>query len=117
MPALFTRASTEPNSLKSCLDYMLRRRRPDRCRRRPKPDGPFLKLILAADMTRSSHHVVATVKEQGRDAGTDSLRGSGHNDGLCVHSHDGSSALGCDLSIAGPISSKLLWSHTPRLIR
>src|SRR5712672_3393187 len=104
-------------SLKSCLDYMLCRRRLADVAVDQSQMVRFLKLFLAADMTRSSHHVVATVKEQGRDAGTDSLRGSGHNDGLLFHSHDGSSALSCDLSIAGLISSKLLWSHTPRLIR
>src|SRR5882724_7462099 len=104
-------------SLKSCLDYMLSRRRLADVAVDQSQMVGLPQLNFAADMTRSSHHVVATVKEQGRDARTDSLRGSGHNDGLLFHSHDGSSALGCDLSIAGLISSKLLWSHTPRLIR
>src|ERR1700676_5087314 len=39
------------------------------------------------DVARVTHHVVAALKEQVSNRGADSLRGSGHKDGLLFRSH------------------------------
>src|ERR1700758_1324902 len=39
------------------------------------------------DVERVTHHVVAALEEQVSNRGTDSLRGSRHNDGLLFRSH------------------------------
>src|SRR4030081_1426986 len=43
--------------------------------------------FFMTDVARVTHHVVAALKEQVSNRGTDSLRGSRHNDGLLFSSH------------------------------
>src|SRR4029077_15028977 len=46
-----------------------------------------LQLVPVADRARVTQHVVAAIEEQVSHRGTDSLRGSRHNDGLLFRTH------------------------------
>src|SRR5258708_6327428 len=54
-----------------------------------------LELVLLSDFARVTQHVVAAIEEQVSHRGTDSLRGSRHNDGLLFRSHMNLPILEC----------------------
>src|SRR6267142_5288158 len=67
-------------------DHLGRRGQTDVAVHQGQPIGA-LQLVLMTDFARVTHHVVAALKEQVGNRGTDSLRGSRHNDGLLFRSH------------------------------
>src|SRR5882724_4997506 len=67
-----------------------------------------LQLVLTTDIARVTHHVIAAIEEQVTHRGTDSLRGSRHDDGLLFRSHIG---FPPSAEVVGPgFQSPVCWS-------
>src|SRR5258705_8113747 len=67
-----------------------------------------LQLVLMTDFARVTHHVVAAIEEQVSHRGTDSLRGSRHNDSLLFRSHMG--LLPSVVAVAHGFQSPVCWN-------